>query len=165
MRSWSSVHLTCGMAAQNSFNNFTLLCRAALPRFTHDDASITLAALRAVLLSKPSVSCLHKHWTTTTFQYRLGYVFWKKYFQNIAITDPGSVPSIHTYRSILPILVSAATLAKRNAFVTTENQATLTDTSLHTRLVTGAAGACGVLTAGLGAGIGTVVVVTAWWTF
>lgn len=87
--------------------------------------------------------------------------FLEKYFQNITIIDPRIVPSIHTYRSILSILISAATLAKWNAFVTTENQATVTDTSLHTGLVTCAAGACRILTAGLGACIGTVAVVTA----
>lgn len=50
------------MASQYSFNNFALLCRTALPRFTCDVVvSIALAALGAVISIKPSVSCLHEH--------------------------------------------------------------------------------------------------------
>lgn len=76
-----------------------------------------------------------------------------------------SVPSLYTYRSILPILISAAALADRNAFVPTENQTTVTDTSLYTGLVTCAVRALRVLTAWLGTGTATRVIVTARWTF
>lgn len=72
---------------------------------------------------------------------------------------------MHTYRSILPILISAAALGGWNAFVPTENQTTVTDASLYTGLVTFAARVCRVLTAWLATGSATIVIMTARWTF
>lgn len=62
----------------------------------------------------------------------------------------------------MSLSVGTSTLAERDAFVSAEDQARVADTSLHTRLVAGAAGAPGVLTAGLGAGGAARVVLTAW---
>lgn len=74
------------------------------------------------------------------------------------------VTLLHTYRSVIPILISAATLLNWNAFVSTENMTTVTEASLYAWLLTYVARACRVLTAWLGAGIAAWFIVTARWT-
>lgn len=75
----------------------------------------------------------------------------------------GSEPSV-PHRPILSVPISTATLAERNTFVSTEDETRVTDASLHAGLVAGATVACRLLTAGLGAGWATWVVMTAWGT-
>lgn len=67
-------------------------------------------------------------------------------------SSPSSVSPEHTHRLVLSIFISTSTLADRDTFVSTEDQARVTDASLHTRLLAGATGARRVLTAGLRAG-------------
>lgn len=177
------LKLTCRMAVQYSFYNFTLLCRAALPGLAGDDViAITLAAFRAVLVSEPSVSHLHTHAHrhTQCFHHFRGHYIdlhsffletypknnFKEYRISIHVqtyflankiqekfkSSTLEYPILYTYRPILSVPISTATLAERNTFVSTEDKTRVTDASLHAGLVAGATVACRLLTAGLGAG-------------
>lgn len=148
------------MAVQNSFYNFTLLCRAALPCLAGDVAvAVTLAAFRAGRVSEPSVSYLQTNTNKLHFENFniFNYSFlWKKQNKN-----PFEHLE-HTYRLILSILISTPTLAERNTFVSREDKTRVTDASFHAGLVAGATWACRVLTTWLGACRGASVVMTAW---
>lgn len=67
-----------------------------------------------------------------------------------------------TYRPVLPVSISTSTLAEWDTFVSTEDEAGVTDASLYTGLVARATRACRVLTAGLRAGRAAWAVMTAW---
>lgn len=68
----------------------------------------------------------------------------------------------HTYRPVLSVSISTSTFAEWDTFVSTEDEAGLTDTSLYTGMVARATRACRVLTAGLRAGGAARAVMTAW---
>lgn len=76
-------------------------------------------------------------------------------------TIQGKAKIVRTYRPVVPACVCASTLAEWDAFVSTEDEAGVANAPLHTGPVARAAGACRVLTAGLGAGGATRVVMTA----
>lgn len=68
---------------------------------------------------------------------------------------------MNTYRSVFSIFICTSTLTEWDTFVSTEDQALVTDTALYTWVVAGAAVTCRVLTAGLRAGRGTWLIMTA----
>lgn len=142
---------TSRVAAQDSVHNFTLLCRAACPGLAGDVVvAVTLAALRAVCRSEPSVSRLHTN--ACSLAMRLRWII------------PSRVSSDRTYWPVLSTFISASTLTQWDTFIPTEDKARVTDTPLHAGMVTRATRAGGVLTAGLGTGGATGDVMTAWGT-
>lgn len=62
---------------------------------------------------------------------------------------------------ILLVLIVAATLTEWHAFVSTEDEAGVADTSFHARMVARATSACRILTSGLATSASTWVVLTA----
>lgn len=146
------AQVTCGVAVQNSFHHFTLLRGTALPWLAGDVViAVAFAAFGAVFVGEPGVSDLQGRAEV------LSEVFSWKTTENELEDQVRS-----TYRSVLSVFIVAPTLTEGDTFVPTQDQAGAAHTTLHAGLVAGAAGAHGVLTAGLGARRATWVVVAAW---
>lgn len=114
------------MTVQNSIYNFTFLSRAALPGLTGDVmVAITLATFQAFVISEPSVSHLHKH----RDRFSIHVFLQKNQIKSLLF------PSDATHRPILVVLVRTSALADWNAFVSTEDETSVTDAPFHTGMV------------------------------